>query len=124
MSSILLVDDEEAFRTILHKSLEGAGHQVRSVGHGDEASDAYREKASDLVVIDLVMPERETVETIALLRTIQRKVRIVAMSGSGRATPKDYVKLAKKIGANRLLAKPFSPQDFLGTVEQVLTEVP
>src|SRR5947209_781634 len=122
MSSILLVDDDKAFRTILHNTLEHAGYEVQDAGNGNVALERYRQQANDLVLIDLLMPEKPGLETITELRAINPSVRIIAMSGGDRVGPRSLLDLAEKIGAKCTLAKPFAPGELLAAVRQVLSE--
>jgi CheY-like chemotaxis protein len=120
MANILLVDDEEQLRSILRIVLESAGHEVEEAGNGKEAVESYRSRPADLLVTDIIMPEKEGIETIIQLRESYPKVKIIAMSGGGRTGDQNYLKLAKKLGANHVLAKPFSNSEFLAAVNLVL----
>ena len=88
MSRILLIDDDEAFRKMLHKILESAGYEVQDAANGKVALELYRQKASDLIITDLVMPEKEGIETIREFCRIHPGVKIIAISGGGRMNPK------------------------------------
>jgi CheY-like chemotaxis protein len=120
MANILLVDDEEQLRSILRIVLESAGHQVEEAGNGKEAVESYRSRPADLLVTDIVMPEKEGIETIIQLRESYPNVKVIAMSGGGRTGDQNYLELARKLGANHVLAKPFSNSEFLAAVKLVL----
>lgn len=120
MPTILLVDDDEQFRAMLHQTLEGAGYGVHGAANGKMALELYRRSPADLVVTDLVMPEQEGIQTIMDLRKINPEVKIIAISGGGRLGPRDYLVMAKLLGAKRTLAKPFRQADFLDAVVQTL----
>ena len=120
MANILLVDDEEQLRSILRIVLESAGHDVEEAGNGKEAVESYRSRPADLLVTDIVMPEKEGIETIIQLRESYPEVKVIAMSGGGRTGDQNYLELAKKLGANHVLAKPFSNSEFLNAVNLVL----
>jgi CheY-like chemotaxis protein len=120
MPNILLVDDDESFRNMLHKTLERAGYQVEDAPNGQAALEVYQQRPSDLIITDLVMPEREGLETILELRRLYPSVKIIAMSGGGRINAKNDLIMAKKLGAKQTLAKPFSHQEILDVVAQVL----
>ena len=87
MPRILLVDDDEAFRKMLHKTLERAGYEVQDAPNGRAALAAYSQQPSDLIITDLVMPEKEGIETIMELCRLHAGVKIIAMSGGGRSSP-------------------------------------
>jgi DNA-binding response OmpR family regulator len=120
MTRILLVDDDESFRRMLHLTLVRAGYDVVDAGDGNKALKLFRAQPPDLVLTDLIMPDREGLETIMELRSIQPDVKIIAMSGGGRSRPGDYLKVARQMGAARVLAKPFSNQELLDAVRAVI----
>ena len=121
MATILLVDDDEQFRTMLNEVLQRAGYEVRQTQDGNEALKQYRASPADVVITDLIMPEKEGLETIRALRALDPAVKIIAMSGGGRHTSTDYLVMAQHFKAQRVLAKPF-PHHVLLTMLQELLE--
>ena len=124
MANILLVEDEEQLRSMLKIVLENAGHTVHEAGDGKEALESYIRHPADLVVTDIVMPNKEGIETILEFRRNHPGLRIIAMSGGGRNSAQDYLKLAKSFGADYVLTKPFSNQAILDVVKTVLASPP
>ena len=124
MKTILLVDDNEAFRRLLRKTLESAGYSVLQAGNGVEALTIFQGQPVDLVITDLIMPEKEGLETILELRKLSSTVKIIAISGGGRLDADDYLPLAKGFGAARTLTKPFLAAEILTAVAEVLSEPP
>ena len=124
MASILLVEDDDGVRTVLHKALVAAGHEVEDAANGDLALAAYRRQPRDLVITDLVMPEKDGLETITALRRLNPAAKIIAMSGGGRTLGLGqlYLDTAHSIGASRILAKPFTSAALLTAVSEVLAE--
>jgi CheY-like chemotaxis protein len=122
MKKILLVDDNEPFRRMLCRMLEGAGFSVVVAGDGVVALSLFRQQPFDLVITDLIMPEKEGLETILELRKLKGNVKIIAMSGGGRVDAGDYLPLAIAFGAARTLAKPFLAGEFLAAVAEVLAD--
>jgi CheY-like chemotaxis protein len=120
MARILLVDDDDQLRTVLALVLERAGHTVTAVADGARGIAAYRAAPADLVVTDLVMPEKEAIETIQELKAEFPDVRVIAISGGGRRAGMDYLQMAARLGANRVLAKPFTNREILTAIEEVL----
>jgi CheY-like chemotaxis protein len=120
--SILVVDDDYALRLLIQRTLEGAGHRVTCAADGRIASRAMAmaPDAFDLVITDMLMPERDGLELIEELRRRYSRVRIIAISGGGRIAPEEYLQIAKGLGANGILGKPFFPKQLLATVDQVL----
>jgi CheY-like chemotaxis protein len=120
MTRILLVDDDEQFRSMLSESLRRAGYEVTEARDGFEGIRLYRNHPSDLIITDLIMPEKEGLETIQEYRRGYPEVKIIAISGGSRNGSVDYLKMAKALGAQRVLAKPFLRQEILDAVTQVL----
>jgi CheY-like chemotaxis protein len=117
--SILVVDDEPSVREIMEITLKRAGHRVSGVADGAKASRRLRESPFDVVITDLLMPERDGLELIRELRTAYPHVRIIACSGGGRVNGQQYLQLAKGMGAHGLLAKPFLPGDLCEAVHRI-----
>ena len=120
MASILLVDDDDPFRTMLSEVLTRAGYQVHEASDGQQAIELYQSQPTDLVITDLVMPEKEGLEMIVDLKRLNSEAKIIAMSGGGRHGAQDYLKMARAFGAHRVLAKPFSHREILETITAVL----
>jgi DNA-binding NtrC family response regulator len=114
--SILVIDDETALREILSQVLTGAGHRVVGAGNGKEASKALTIGAFDVVLTDVIMPEKDGMQVISELRKKFPEVRIIAMSGGGHVSRDQYLKIAKGLGAHAVLEKPFANQKLLDTV--------
>ncbi len=122
MARILIVEDEKLARLTLRKILEEVGHQVVEATNGVEGLAMFRASPCDLVITDIIMPEKEGVATIIELKRDFPDVRIIAISGGGRTRNLDFLKLAAKYGAQRVLPKPFSYQDLVTAVESVLED--
>ena len=118
--SILLVDDDDQFRTMLSQSLTGEGFQVTAASDGRQAIKLYESRPTDIVITDLVMPEKEGLELIREIKQLYSGVKIIAISGGGRGSSQDYLKLAKAFGAQVVLDKPFSHREILEAISQVL----
>lgn len=124
MATILLVEDDDGVRTVLHRTLVSAGYEVEDASNGDIALAAYGRQPRDLVITDLVMPEKDGLETISALRRINPSAKIIAISGGGRTLGLGqlYLETARSIGAARVLAKPFTSTALLTAVSEVLAE--
>jgi len=120
MIRILLVDDDDLSRGAIHKMLERAGYSVESTHDGDEVIRMYGQEAADLVITDLIMPDKDGLEIIQELRRINPKVRILAISGGGRVDANEYLAVARKFGAVEVLSKPFTKEDLRRAVETAL----
>ncbi len=121
MANILLIDDDELLRGALVQSLINAGHKVNQAADGRQGCELARSMAVDIVITDLVMPVQEGVETILTLRRERPALPIIAMSG-GVTNSGLYLDIAGKIGAKRMLPKPFMPKALIALVQQILEE--
>ena len=117
MPSILLVEDDDQLRNSLQLMLTTLGHEVWATSNGKDVGDMYEQRQPDLVITDLLMPERDGLEVIIDLRRRDRNLRIIAMS---EPEPKAYLQLAKTLGAQHTLSKPFSGEEFSEAVRWVL----
>lgn len=120
VSSILVVDDDQSVLDVMSEMLRLEGHSVEVAENGQEAVEAVAKHPFDLVITDLIMPEKEGLETIADIRRNFEEIPIIAISGGGRLGPNDYLETARFIGANATLAKPFARQELLQTVDALL----
>jgi len=130
MASILIIDDEEDIRDALQMVLERAGYEVRVASNGNEAIELQREAPAQLVITDIIMPEKDGVRTIKELSREFPGVRIIAISGGGGVEPlaykpgaittTAYLAAAKEVGADRVFAKPFDRKDLIQAVDDLL----
>jgi CheY-like chemotaxis protein len=120
MTRILIIDDEAPVRSVLRQILEKEGYEVIEAEDGEIGMKRYREHPADLVITDILMPEKEGIETILALRKVSPDIKIIAISGGGRTRKLDVLPLAKMFGAVRTLAKPFTRDDLLAAVKGVL----
>ena len=120
MSAILVVDDDLSVLDVMSEMLRLEGHVVTVAENGKEAIDQVAANNIDLVITDLIMPEKEGLETIADIRRSHADMPIIAISGGGRLGPMDYLETAKFIGADATLAKPFARAELIEAVDGLL----
>jgi DNA-binding response OmpR family regulator len=120
VARILIIDDEEQPRHMLRLALERAGYEVVEARDGNEGLQRFHETPTDLIITDLLMPEKEGLETIIDVRREFPNVKIIAMSGGGRSGSLNFLEIAKRLGAQRTLAKPFGLQEMLAAVRELL----
>ncbi len=120
MASILIIDDDAQFRAMLRQMLSRAGYEVLEASNGKEGMRTYRDKPTDLVITDLIMPEKEGIETITELRREFPDVGIIAISGGGKMGPEDYLLGAKLLGAQRILTKPLEKEEILEVIKELI----
>ena len=119
MQRILIIDDDEQVRTLLRDILTFEGFSVIEAGDGAVGLKLYREQPTDLIMTDLIMPEKEGLETIMALRKEFPNVRIIAMSAGG-SRGHSYLPTAKMLGAAQTLSKPFLRQEAVDAVRKTL----
>ncbi len=119
---ILVADDDDQVRMLLKRVLVKAGYAVSEARNGNEAERISKQKPAALLITDLIMPDKEGIETIQEFRRNQTPVKIIAMSGGGRLDQNMYLSMAKQIGADRVLSKPFMPQELLKVVQSLTGE--
>lgn len=120
MPTILVVDDDPQVRSLLTKILEREGYDVTPAADGSEAVTAYQAEPYDLVITDLVMPEKEGIETFNELRRFDPDVKVVAISGGGRIGAQDYLSWARACGVAHTFAKPIDRGELLNVVQQLV----
>jgi len=117
-ASVLFVDDEQPIRDLFGRALIAAGIEFDSAADGNKALAKLDQRRYDAVVIDIIMPDREGVETIVEIRKRWPETFIVAISGGGRVGAQDFLKLASMLGADRTLTKPFTPAKLLAALAE------
>lgn len=120
MTKILVVEDDSSFRKLLVRMLSKAGYEIDQAADGDQALEACARFKPDLVLTDIIMPDKEGLETIQELLELCPNLKIIAMSGGGKFGPDSYLPLAEKLGAKASLQKPFMREELLSTIEKVL----
>lgn len=121
MATILVVDDEPSMRLAVSEHLRRGGHEVASAANGQEALKLMAETSYDLLITDILMPEKEGIETIRDVRRLHPETKIIAISGGGRYDAGDYyLSIASQFGTDATLAKPFSGRELMETVARVL----
>ncbi len=120
MDRVLIIDDEELVRVTVRQILENAGYEICEASDGRQALEDYKVSRPDLVITDIIMPDKEGIETIIELRAMDPDAKIIAISGGGRIGANDYLELAKRLGANQVIAKPLNSEKLLQAVETVM----
>ena len=120
MTKILIIDDDKLVLVTLRTMLEREGYEVVTVPDGKEGVKCYRENPADLIITDLIMPQKEGIETITELRQDFPDVKIIAISGGGRINPETYLGIAEKLGAQYTFSKPVVRKKLLKAVRNLL----
>jgi DNA-binding response OmpR family regulator len=120
MPGIMIVEDDNDLREMLKISLLQRKYTVIEAGNGKEAIAKFKPALIDLVVTDIIMPDEDGLKVIMKLREIKPSIRIIAISGGGKAGPGNYLNLARALGANEIFSKPFSVQTLLTKIDTIL----
>ena len=121
MTSILVIDDDPEIRTYVREILEAEGHEIREAKNGVEGIKTHRKSPADLILCDILMPEKDGLETVRELHREFPSLKIVAMSGdSPWKTAFDFLAMAKTFGAGASIHKPISPKTLLSTIREIL----
>ncbi len=120
MATILVIDDDVQILWVIRKMLEQAGHTVLTAPDGEQGYKMYHDAPTDLVITDMIMPNKSGINMISDLVHDFPDIKIIAISGGGAIEAERYLRLARNLGARDTLSKPFSMQDLLAKVEAVL----
>jgi len=117
---VLVVEDDEAVQKFICKILVSAGHTVVTAGNGREGlAEIKNNNDVSIVITDLLMPEKEGIETIADIKKLWPYIKILAISGGGVIDPEFYLMNASALGANLTLKKPFTRPELLSAIENL-----
>jgi CheY-like chemotaxis protein len=129
MKSVLVIDDEPAIRRSLQRVLVSAGYPVRLANNGTDGLEALKSQIVDIVIVDIIMPRVNGVDTIRAIVQEFPNVRIIAISGGGNFSSAEYQPYAIKTeaylaaatvaGAHAVLTKPFKTQDVIRAIKAV-----
>lgn len=122
MARILVIDDDKAIRRSLSILLEQDGHQVLTAENGREGIDIHKQNAVDLIITDIIMPDKNGIETIVQFRCDYPDVKIIAISGGGMLVPEEYLTMAGAVGADKTITKPFEMVELKNAIQELLAE--
>lgn len=124
MPSVLLVDDDVELLRQLAAVFSAGGFDVLTASDGQAAMVTLDSASADLVITDIIMPVREGVETIMALKAKAPARPVIAISGGYRVGPSEFLSLARHLGADAAMAKPFRPSELLATANRLLAAPP
>ncbi|MFE1245341.1 response regulator transcription factor [Fictibacillus sp. NPDC058756] len=120
MGRILLVEDEEILRMLILDTLEDEGYTIEEACDGQEAFGMLLENDYDLVILDYMMPRMTGLEVVKKTRTeLNKNIKMMILSAKNQQADRERIKEA---GADYFMSKPFSPQQLLETIGEILGE--
>lgn len=120
MPGVLIVEDDNELREMLKMMLLRRNFTVLEAENGKAAITHFKPLLTDIVVTDLIMPEEDGLKVLIKLRELKPSIKIIAISGGGKVGPGSYLNLAKALGADAIYSKPFSLNDLVAKIEQLL----
>jgi DNA-binding response OmpR family regulator len=121
MPGVLIVEDDKDLREMLKTSLIRRKYTVLEAENGKDAINHFKPLITDLVVTDLIMPDEDGLKVIIKLKELKPSLKIIAISGGGKVGPGSYLGLAKALGADAVFSKPFSINELIAKIEELLT---
>jgi DNA-binding NtrC family response regulator len=123
LGAILIVEDHDELRGLLRLTLATAGYQVETAANGRLAIEALDRRDFDLVLTDLIMPEKDGFELIDDISRTHAGVRIIAMTGGDqRVRSQQVLQNASGDGTIMMLEKPFTPKQLRESVAQAFAD--
>ncbi|ADK81343.1 response regulator [Sediminispirochaeta smaragdinae] len=120
MSTILVIDDNDSYRAMLTMFLTEKEFMVIQADNGKSGWKLLHNQKPNLVILDIVMPDQEGIETLIQLRKEYPRLPVIAISGGGKIGPDNYLKLAKAFGADETFEKPVSNTVLLSAIRTLL----
>ena len=117
---ILIIDDDELIRLTCRNILKKIECDVIEAENGVQGLAQFKKERPSIVITDLLMPDKEGLETISEIKGSDKSVRIIAISGGGSTNNMSFLNIAKLMGADIILKKPFKPDDLLGAIKTLL----
>ena len=119
MKNFLVVDDDKLVRDSIEEMLLTNHYNVDLANDGNQAINMFKKKDYDVVITDIIMPEKEGFETISELRKINEHIKIIAISGGARNGIGSYLPVAENLGAKAILYKPFNQNELMSTINKI-----
>ncbi|MTW21431.1 response regulator [Allochromatium palmeri] len=121
MTNVLIVDDDDIFRAMLVEMVQREGYQVSTATDGNKALAAIEQSQPDLIITDILMPEKDGIELIMELAQRESGIPIIAVSGGRRSISLEFnLESAKLMGVRATLPKPFSREDLRRAIAEAL----
>ena len=120
MPKILIADDNATIREVMVDALENKGYETLTAGDGEEVIELLKTETVDMIILDIIMPNKEGLETLMEVKAIDSKIKVMAITGKTYITGYDNLFAAKAFGADKTKRKPFHIDALIEAVESVL----
>jgi DNA-binding NtrC family response regulator len=121
MAQVLIIDDDDRFRGVMKEMLSRSGYDVLTAANGKIGIGLYREKRPDLVITDVIMPDKDGAEVIFELQKEFPDVKIIVMTGGGQGDAQTYLKsIIAYSNVKYGFEKPFAMNDLLKAVKELI----
>jgi len=122
MAKVLVIDDDAAMRRLVVRALSAKGHEVAEAENGLDGLEAMERGKPAVMITDILMPKTEGIETISKAKERFPETKIIAISGGGMSRNLMFLDVARALGVDATLAKPFRPAELVEAVTKVLAE--
>jgi DNA-binding response OmpR family regulator len=119
MKHFLVIDDDALVRESIQLMLNDSDYKVDLAEDGVQGIKLFKQNKYDVVITDIIMPNKEGFETISELKRINDSVKIIAISGGSRNGIGAYLPIAENLGAKAILYKPFDESELIQTINAV-----
>ncbi len=120
MKKIIIIEDDYAIRETLKELLEISGYEVMVINNGSELEKNVSEFMPDLLITDIIMPDKDGIEVIIETKKSFPNIVLIAISGGGRIDSESYLNTAKYLGADATLKKPFTHEELLDLIKNLI----
>src|SRR5688572_15176682 len=116
---ILIIDDDALVRMTMKNVLKKLEYTVFEAEDGNKGLEIYQKEKPDIVITDMLMPEKEGLQTLSEIKALNPKAKIIAMSAGGNLKNMSYLQVAKKMGADGILSKPVTPDELVAIIKRL-----
>lgn len=120
---VLVIDDDPLVRFLVSKLLTSHGYDLATAEDGQQGFAHLTDKEPALVITDLIMPGQDGIETIHRLKQERPDIPIIAISGGGRICNIDMLPMARLMGADAIITKPFDPDELVALVQRLCATI-
>ena len=117
---ILIVDDDDMMRSFIRELLVINDFKITEAANGKLGLKEFRENTPDLVITDIIMPEMEGISFIRELRSHNKEIPIIAMTGNVHGRMEEFLDISSQLGADEILRKPIKSKEFLEAIDRLI----